>query len=117
MGLRGKGIPEEEEKVDLLLNDHSPDLLITTQGAREAALYGQARLFFKERSGSPGCVKIMLSEYVAVFFDPIAHLSLFGVMRDEGDALLCGERRKGVVEGDDAHNKLNLTRWCGIWKG
>ena len=88
MRLRLQRVPEEDQKIDFVVDDLRADLLIAAQRAALEIIDFQAQLLFQSYARPPGGVDFMVGEQIVVEFGPFQQVALLFIMRYQGNLLI-----------------------------
>lgn len=102
VGLGLKGIPKEDDLLNVPIGDLSPDLKVPSQRAGEVLLDLQPGGFLNHLGGVPGSAEGIMGELFSVLHGPSDHFGFFVVVGDQGHhgfIVFHGDMITGMGEG------------------
>jgi hypothetical protein len=81
-------IPEEDQKIDLVIDNLGADLLITAQGLTLEFRNLEAKFALQDFASSASGIHFMVRQEIAVIFGPFHQVPFFIVMGHKSDLLV-----------------------------
>jgi hypothetical protein len=92
-----EGIPEEDKKIYLVIDNLGTDLLITAQGPTLEFRNSEAKFVFQDLASGACRLHFMVRQEIAVIFGPFHQVPFLIIMRDKSNFLIMFHGNPSVV--------------------